>query len=98
MAITLPIAVASTVSVHQTERIKARITLRMAINFLSWAFAETAITTKRFCPEANRYWQRKNSKTSKMVAYKSLASKVLKGLGLYNARWNCILDKKTIWI
>ena len=46
--------------------------------FLSWAFAEAAITTKRFCPEANRYWQRKNSKTSKIVAYKSLAAKLSK--------------------
>ena len=35
--------------------------------FLSWAFAEATITTKRFCPEANRYWQRKIQKHQKWL-------------------------------
>lgn len=46
--------------------------------YLSWAFSEAAVNSKRYCESANKYWQRKNSKTSKVVAYKSLAAKLSK--------------------
>ena len=46
--------------------------------YLSWAFSEAAVSSKRYCESAHKYWQRKNSKTSKVVAYKSLAAKLSK--------------------
>jgi len=44
--------------------------------YLSWAFAEAATFTRRYCPDAQKFFQRKASKTNKMIASKALANKL----------------------
>ena len=46
--------------------------------YLSWAYVEAANFIRRYCPEANRWYQRKLSRSKQVVATKSLASKVCK--------------------
>ena len=44
--------------------------------YLSWAFIEAANFTLRFCPEAKRFYERKKSKTNRVVAIKAVAHKL----------------------
>ena len=44
--------------------------------YLAWAFVEAANYTKRYCPYARRFYQRKTAKTNKIVAIKALAHKL----------------------
>jgi transposase len=44
--------------------------------YLSWAYVEAAHFIIRFCPEANRFYQRKKAKTNGAVATKALAHKL----------------------
>jgi len=42
--------------------------------YLSWAYVEAAHLIIRFCPEANRFYQRKMAKANGAVATKALAT------------------------
>jgi transposase len=44
--------------------------------YLSWAYVEAANFSKRYCKEAERFYQRKKSKTNQIVATKALANKL----------------------
>jgi transposase len=44
--------------------------------FLAWAYVEAAHLIIRYCPEANRFYQRKKAKTNGAVATKALANKL----------------------
>jgi transposase len=44
--------------------------------YLSWAYVEAANFTRRFCPKAQRFYQRKMAKTNPIVATKALANKI----------------------
>ena len=44
--------------------------------YLSWAYVEAAHFMRRHCPEAKRWYQRKLSRSKKVVATKSLAGKI----------------------
>ena len=44
--------------------------------YLAWAYVEAAHLIIRFCPEANRFYQRKKAKTNGAVATKALANKL----------------------
>ena len=44
--------------------------------YLSWAYVEAANFTRRFCPKAQRFYQRKKAKTNPIVATKALANKI----------------------
>lgn len=44
--------------------------------YLSWAYVEAANFTKRFCPKAQRFYQRKLAKTNGIVAIKALGNKL----------------------
>jgi transposase len=44
--------------------------------YLSWAYVEAANFSVRYCPEARKFWQRKLSKTNRIVATKALANKL----------------------
>ncbi len=44
--------------------------------YLSWAYVEAAHFIRRYCPEAKRWYQRKLSRSKKVVATKSLAGKI----------------------
>lgn len=46
--------------------------------YLSWAFAEAANFSIRFCPETKAYYQRKVAKTNQPKAYRSIANKLSK--------------------
>ena len=46
--------------------------------YLSWAYSEAAINTCRYSDGAKSYFDRKVSRTNKMVAYRSLAAKLTK--------------------
>jgi len=44
--------------------------------YLSWAYVEAANFSKRYCPHAQKYYQRKASKTKNVVAIKALGHKL----------------------
>jgi transposase len=44
--------------------------------YLSWAYVEAANFAKRFCPHAQRFYQRKMAKTNGIVAIKALSNKL----------------------
>lgn len=44
--------------------------------YLAWAFIEAANFTLRYCPEAKRFYERKKSRTNRIVALKSVAHKL----------------------
>ncbi len=44
--------------------------------YLSWAFMEAANFALMFCPEAKRFYERKKSRTNRIVALKSVAHKL----------------------
>ena len=44
--------------------------------YLSWAYVEAANFAKRFCPKAQRFYQRKLAKTNGIVAIKALSNKL----------------------
>ena len=44
--------------------------------YLAWAFVEVANKSKRYCPYASRFFQRKAAKTNNIVATKALAHKL----------------------
>ena len=44
--------------------------------YLGWAYVEAANFMRRFCPEAQKFYQRKEAKTNKIVAVKALSNKI----------------------
>jgi transposase len=44
--------------------------------YLAWAYVEAANFAIRFCPKAQRFYQRKKSKTNRIVAIKALSNKL----------------------
>ena len=44
--------------------------------YLSWAFMEAANFALRYCPEAKRFYERKKSRSNRVVALKSVAHKL----------------------
>jgi len=44
--------------------------------YLSWAYVEAANFMNRFCPEAQRYYQKKKAQKNSVVAIKSLSNKI----------------------
>ena len=44
--------------------------------YLAWAFVEAANFARRYCPEAQRFYERKKAKTNNAVAIKALAHKL----------------------
>jgi transposase len=46
--------------------------------YLAWAYVEAAHLIIRYCPEANRFYQRKMAKTNGALATKALANKLAK--------------------
>jgi len=44
--------------------------------YLSWAYVEAANFSRRFCPKAQRFFQRKMAKTNKIIATKALSNKM----------------------
>ena len=44
--------------------------------YLSWAYVEAANFAIRFCPKAQRFYQRKKAKTNGIVAIKALSNKI----------------------
>jgi transposase len=44
--------------------------------YLSWAYVEAANFAKRFCPKAERFFQRKKARTNGIVAIKALSNKL----------------------
>jgi len=46
--------------------------------YLAWAYVEAANFAHRFCPKAQRFYQRKMAKTNKIVATKALSNKMCK--------------------
>jgi transposase len=44
--------------------------------YLSWAYVEAANFARRYCPKAQRFYQRKKAKTNGIVAIKALANKM----------------------
>jgi transposase len=44
--------------------------------YLSWAYVEAANFAIRFCPQAQKFYQRKASKKNRVVALKSLSNKI----------------------
>ena len=46
--------------------------------YLAWAYVEAANFIRRHCPEAKRWYQRKQARTNSVVATKALASKLSK--------------------
>lgn len=44
--------------------------------YLSWAYVEAANFAIRFCPKAQRFYQRKKAKTNAIVAIKALSNKI----------------------
>ena len=46
--------------------------------YLSWAYVEAANFLRRYCPKAERFYQRKMAKTKEVVAIKALSNKLSK--------------------
>ena len=44
--------------------------------YLSWAYVEAANFARRYCPKAQRFYQRKKAKTNGIVAIKALSNKL----------------------
>lgn len=44
--------------------------------YLAWAYVEAANFARRYCPKAQRYFQRKMAKTNKIIATKALSNKL----------------------
>jgi transposase len=64
-------------SVHTSNRKKkGEGNVKNGNKYLAWAFVEAANFARRFCPEANRFHERKKARTNNIVATKALAHKL----------------------
>ena len=64
--------------------------------YLCWAYSEAAIYAVRYYNGPRRYWQRKERKANKMLAYKSLAAKLSKAC-FYMMRDNTVFDQRKMF-
>lgn len=60
------------------EKKKGENNRRNGSRYLNWAYVEAAQFMRRYCPEAKKWYQRKLSRSKKVVATKALASKICK--------------------
>ncbi len=58
------------------EKRKGKGNVKNGNKYLAWAYVEAANFSKRYCPEAKKFYQRKMAKTNKIVATKALANKL----------------------
>lgn len=64
-------------SIHESNgRKKGEGNTRNGNKYLSWAFIEAANFALRHCPEAKRFYERKKSRTHRVVALKAVAHKL----------------------
>jgi transposase len=64
-------------SLHESNgRKKGSGNTRNGNKYLAWAFMEAANFALRYCPEAKRFYERKKSRTNRIVALKSVAHKL----------------------
>jgi len=57
------------------EKKKGRGNTKSGNEYLGWAYVEAANYMRRWCPEANSFYQKKSARTNKIVATKALANK-----------------------
>ena len=58
------------------EKAKGRGNAKNGNKYLAWAYVEAANFGRRFCPGAQRFYQRKLAKTNSVIAIKALANKI----------------------
>jgi transposase len=61
---------------RSNERKKGEGNRRNGNPYLSWAFSEAAEFSRRFQPEARRFFERKKARTNELIAYRALAHKL----------------------
>ncbi|TWI61020.1 transposase [Desulfobotulus alkaliphilus] len=61
---------------HSNGKKKGENNKKNGNKYLSWAYIEAANFTIRYCPEAQRFYQRKMAKTNRVVALKALSNKL----------------------
>ena len=64
--------------------------------YLAWAYVEAAHLIIRYCPEANRFYQRKKAKSNGAVATKALANKLARA-NYYMLRDQVAFDKEKLF-
>ena len=64
--------------------------------YLAWAYVEAAHFIVRYCPEANRFYQRKKAKVNGALATKALANKLARA-SYYMLRDQVIFDKDKLF-
>jgi transposase len=64
--------------------------------YLAWAYIEAANFSRRYCQEAQRFYQRKVAKTNAVIATKALANKLARS-SYYIMRDQVPFDKKRLY-
>lgn len=64
--------------------------------YLAWAYVEAAHLIVRYCPEANRFYQRKKAKVNGALATKALANKLARA-SYYMMRDQVVFDKDKLF-
>ncbi len=64
--------------------------------YLAWAYVEAAHFIIRYCPEANRFYQRKKAKVNGALATKALANKLARA-SYYMLRDQVVFDKDKLF-
>ena len=64
--------------------------------YLAWAYVEASHFMRRFCPEAQRWHQRKKAKSGNIVATKTLSNKIA-GACYYIMRDKELFDSKKLF-
>lgn len=64
--------------------------------YLAWAYVEAAHFIVRYCPEANRFYQRKKTKVNGALATKALANKLARA-SYYMLRDQVVFDKDRLF-
>jgi transposase len=58
-------------------KVKGKNNVKNGNKYLAWAYIEAANFSRRFCPLAKKFYQRKLAKSNKVLATKALATKAL---------------------
>lgn len=61
---------------HSNDKKKGEGNRKNGNKYLAWAYVEAANFCKRFCPQAQKYYQRKAAKTKNVIAIKALSNKL----------------------
>lgn len=64
--------------------------------YLAWAYVEAANFAKRYCPNAQRFYQRKMAKTNSVVAIKALSNKIARA-SYYIMRDQLVYDPRKLF-